>query len=46
MTCIFTSLRVRMISEGKENPIMFSLVFDILIKWPLMFVLGPIGLLF
>jgi len=25
---------------------MFSLIFDIIIKWPLMILFGPIGLLF
>lgn len=30
----------------KGERIMFSLIFDILIKWPLMFLFGPIGLLF
>lgn len=30
----------------KGDASMFSLIFDIIIKWPLMFLLGPIGLLF
>lgn len=30
----------------ERRSVMFSLIFDILIKWPLMFLFGPIGLLF